>query len=122
MYLIGQLLQRTLRLPSRVAVLRNGKLQQLASPTELYDRPANAFVAGFMGTPTMNLLTAATNSDGLQLAGQVLPGLRDQRTTLATQHQRTGRCGAVFPEVGAPLRDGDPRIVEHPSRVVLDDQ
>jgi ABC-type Fe3+/spermidine/putrescine transport system ATPase subunit len=39
---------------ARVAVLRNGKLQQLASPSELYDRPANAFVAGFMGTPTMN--------------------------------------------------------------------
>ena len=43
----------------RVAVLRFGKLQQFASPNELYDRPANAFVAGFIGSPAMNLLTAA---------------------------------------------------------------
>ena len=42
----------------RVAVLRFGKLQQFASPNELYDRPANAFVAGFIGSPAMNLLTA----------------------------------------------------------------
>ena len=43
----------------RVAVLRFGKLQQFASPNELYDRPANAFVAGFIGSPAMNLVTAA---------------------------------------------------------------
>ena len=42
----------------RVAVLRFGKLQQFASPNELYDRPANAFVAGFIGSPAMNLFTA----------------------------------------------------------------
>ncbi|HKV20678.1 MAG TPA: ATP-binding cassette domain-containing protein, partial [Mycobacterium sp.] len=40
----------------RVAVLRFGKLQQFASPNELYDRPANAFVAGFIGSPAMNLV------------------------------------------------------------------
>src|SRR3954469_7140602 len=39
----------------RVAVLRFGKLQQFASPNELYDRPANAFVAGFIGSPGMNI-------------------------------------------------------------------
>ena len=43
----------------RVAVLRNGKLQQFASPNELYDRPANEFVAGFIGSPAMNLIDAA---------------------------------------------------------------
>jgi multiple sugar transport system ATP-binding protein len=42
---------------SRVAVLRDGKLQQCASPSELYERPANAFVAGFMGSPPMNVVT-----------------------------------------------------------------
>ena len=41
----------------RVAVLRFGKLQQFAAPNELYDRPANAFVAGFIGSPAMNLVT-----------------------------------------------------------------
>jgi multiple sugar transport system ATP-binding protein len=40
----------------RVAVLRGGRLQQLGPPREIYERPANAFVAGFLGTPTMNLL------------------------------------------------------------------
>lgn len=40
----------------RVAVLRAGQLQQVATPEELYNRPANQFVAGFMGSPPMNLL------------------------------------------------------------------
>ncbi|WP_322770411.1 ABC transporter ATP-binding protein [Frankia sp. Cr1] len=41
----------------RVAVLRDGVLNQVAEPRQLYDRPANAFVAGFIGSPAMNLLT-----------------------------------------------------------------
>jgi ABC-type sugar transport system ATPase subunit len=45
-------------LGDRVAVLREGRLQQVAPPGELYDRPANAFVAGFIGNPPMNLLPA----------------------------------------------------------------
>lgn len=40
----------------RIAVMRNGLLQQLDTPQALYDRPANAFVAGFIGSPTMNML------------------------------------------------------------------
>jgi multiple sugar transport system ATP-binding protein len=42
----------------RVAVLKDGLLQQVDTPRNLYDRPANAFVAGFIGSPAMNLLTA----------------------------------------------------------------
>jgi ABC-type sugar transport system ATPase subunit len=42
-------------LGDRVAVLDQGRLQQVAPPRELYDRPANAFVAGFVGNPPMNL-------------------------------------------------------------------
>ncbi len=41
----------------RVAVMRDGRLQQVDTPQNLYDRPANEFVAGFMGSPPMNLLT-----------------------------------------------------------------
>lgn len=41
---------------TRVAVLEGGVLQQIAAPRELYDRPVNAFVAGFIGTPAMNLV------------------------------------------------------------------
>ncbi|MEW5838552.1 MAG: ATP-binding cassette domain-containing protein [Pseudomonadota bacterium] len=43
-------------LGQRVAVFNQGKLQQVASPRELYERPANTFVAGFIGQPPMNLL------------------------------------------------------------------
>jgi multiple sugar transport system ATP-binding protein len=46
---------------TRVAVLRDGRLQQCATPEELYERPANVFVAGFMGSPPMNLLTLPLN-------------------------------------------------------------
>ena len=42
----------------RVAVLKDGLLQQVDTPRNLYDKPANAFVAGFIGSPAMNLLTA----------------------------------------------------------------
>jgi multiple sugar transport system ATP-binding protein len=51
----------------RVAVLRFGKLQQFASPNELYDRPANAFVAGFIGSPAMNLVTLPVTADGVRV-------------------------------------------------------
>ncbi|NEG95502.1 sn-glycerol-3-phosphate ABC transporter ATP-binding protein UgpC [Bifidobacterium sp. SMB2] len=39
----------------RIAVIKLGKLQQVGAPTELYDRPANVFVAGFIGSPSMNI-------------------------------------------------------------------
>ncbi|MBW3088649.1 sn-glycerol-3-phosphate ABC transporter ATP-binding protein UgpC [Bifidobacterium sp. 82T24] len=39
----------------RIAVIKAGKLQQVGAPTELYDRPANVFVAGFIGSPSMNI-------------------------------------------------------------------
>ncbi|MFN2427592.1 MAG: ABC transporter ATP-binding protein [Candidatus Binatia bacterium] len=52
-------------LGQRVAVLDRGVLQQVAPPDELYDRPANAFVAGFIGNPPMNLLALASVADGV---------------------------------------------------------
>ncbi len=45
-------------LASRIAVMRGGELQQLGTPAEVYSQPANAFVAGFMGSPRMNLAPA----------------------------------------------------------------
>ncbi len=42
----------------RVAVMRKGELQQVAAPQELYDRPVNLFVGGFIGSPAMNMLEA----------------------------------------------------------------
>ncbi|MDT4938563.1 MAG: multiple sugar transport system ATP-binding protein [Pseudonocardiales bacterium] len=47
----------------RVAVIRKGILQQIAPPQELYDRPTNLFVAGFIGSPAMNFLSATLHRD-----------------------------------------------------------
>jgi multiple sugar transport system ATP-binding protein len=56
----------------RVAVLSQGQLQQCATPRELYDNPVNQFVAGFIGSPAMNLRTVPLTDGGARLAGQVL--------------------------------------------------
>ena len=51
----------------RVAVLRDGRLEQVAPPTELYDRPATGFVARFLGNPPMNLFSADLLGAGLDV-------------------------------------------------------
>jgi multiple sugar transport system ATP-binding protein len=55
----------------RVAVLKDGLLQQCDAPRELYERPANTFVAGFIGSPSMNLLTVPLGSNGAVSIGGV---------------------------------------------------
>jgi multiple sugar transport system ATP-binding protein len=57
----------------RVAVLKDGLLQQCDTPRALYDRPANAFVAGFIGSPAMNLKTVPITSEGAKLDGVIVP-------------------------------------------------
>ncbi|MGY1673744.1 ABC transporter ATP-binding protein [Geodermatophilus sp. SYSU D00710] len=52
-------------LGDRVCVLRKGKIQQVASPRELYEQPVNLFVAGFIGSPPMNFLPATLEGDSL---------------------------------------------------------
>ncbi len=49
---------------SRIAVMKDGYLQQCASPVELYDEPVNLFVAGFIGSPQMNFINATLEKDG----------------------------------------------------------
>jgi multiple sugar transport system ATP-binding protein len=55
----------------RVALLKDGILQQVDTPRNLYDRPGNAFVAGFIGSPAMNLVRAPIHSDGSAELGNV---------------------------------------------------
>ncbi|MCX8529207.1 MAG: sn-glycerol-3-phosphate ABC transporter ATP-binding protein UgpC, partial [Rhodoluna sp.] len=57
----------------RVAVLKDGILQQVASPRELYETPNNVFVAGFIGSPAMNLLQLPIVDGGVQFGNTVLP-------------------------------------------------
>ncbi|MER6927450.1 ABC transporter ATP-binding protein [Kocuria palustris] len=65
----------------RVAVLKGGKLMQVDSPANLYDRPANEFVAGFIGSPAMNLVRSAPDADGVLSLGttrvQLTPAQRE---------------------------------------------
>jgi multiple sugar transport system ATP-binding protein len=57
----------------RVAVLHDGHLQQCAPPRELYDHPANTFVAGFIGSPAMNFLPLATSNGAVDVGGVKVP-------------------------------------------------
>ncbi|HEX6387913.1 MAG TPA: sn-glycerol-3-phosphate ABC transporter ATP-binding protein UgpC [Solirubrobacteraceae bacterium] len=56
----------------RVAVMRKGVLQQVAPPQELYDRPVNVFVGGFIGSPAMNLFEAKLVDGHVDIGGQSL--------------------------------------------------
>jgi multiple sugar transport system ATP-binding protein len=98
-------------LANRIAVLSAGELQQIGTPDDVYDRPANAFVAEFIGSPPMNLM-AGTPSDGsiVTVGGWRIP--------------LPSKLGRVNGEVTVGLRpegieivdDGDPD--SHPAEVI----
>ena len=87
----------------RIVVMSEGRIQQTAAPMELYERPANLFVAGFIGTPPMNILPAGT------LDGASVCGVRPENVSLA----RTDAAGdgSVAPP-GAPHGRGVVDFVE----------
>jgi multiple sugar transport system ATP-binding protein len=64
----------------RVAVLKDGYLQQVDTPRNLYDQPLNLFVAGFIGSPAMNLRQAELTADGVQLGGAPISLTRELRS------------------------------------------
>ena len=57
----------------RVAVMKDGVLQQVDVPSVLYDSPVNAFVAGFIGSPAMNLIEGTIGPDGITIGSTVVP-------------------------------------------------
>jgi len=57
----------------RITVMRDGKIQQVGTPREVYEHPANAFVAQFIGTPPMNLLQATVDGATLRTSSFTLP-------------------------------------------------
>ncbi|MFD2466642.1 ABC transporter ATP-binding protein [Amycolatopsis silviterrae] len=67
----------------RVAVLKDGVLQQCASPRSLYEKPENSFVAGFIGSPAMNLATLPLSDGGVRLGDLVVPLPTEVRTAAA---------------------------------------
>jgi multiple sugar transport system ATP-binding protein len=95
----------------RVAVLANGRLQQCDTPRQLYDNPVNQFVAGFIGSPAMNLQTVPLTEGGARLAGTVIPlptavrtaasqaGLRELVLGIRPEHLHLADAGEIAGEV-----------------------
>ncbi len=70
---------------NRIAVMKDGRIQQVGTPLELYDQPANLFVANFIGTPPMNFFKAKVEDGGATLAaaGFRIPAPKAARALLA---------------------------------------
>jgi len=96
-------------LSSKVAVLYDGNLQQLAPPHEIYNRPANHFVAGFVGSPQMNLLTLNCDGNNAVLGdfripipslstapSQIILGIRPEDVHIAEPEDRLTIRGRIF--------------------------
>jgi multiple sugar transport system ATP-binding protein len=82
----------------RVAVLHDGRLQQVGPPRELYERPVNLFVAGFIGSPAMNLLPAA--AAGLGANGKVV-GFRPEHVDIGGDEEGIPARVEVVEDIGA---------------------
>ncbi|MBP2551821.1 multiple sugar transport system ATP-binding protein [Neorhizobium galegae] len=57
----------------RIVVLNRGRVEQIGAPLDLYDRPANRFVAGFIGSPSMNFIEGTITAEGFATAGLTVP-------------------------------------------------
>ena len=76
----------------RMVVMKEGTIQQLDTPSQVYDQPANAFVAGFIGAPAMNLLPAALvegleppSGSAIEIDGSLLAGFRPEKALITTE-------------------------------------
>jgi multiple sugar transport system ATP-binding protein len=87
----------------RVAVLKDGVLQQVDSPRTMYDRPANVFVAGFIGSPAMNIETFDLTEGGAQVGDIVVPLPR--ATVQAAAAGGTGKVALGFRPESLELTD-----------------
>ena len=90
-------------LADKIVVLRDGRVEQVGSPMELYNNPANQFVAGFLGAPSMNFLAAPLVGGP---AGQTL-GIRPEHLQIADG----GRIGATVTHV--ENLGGDTNVLAH---------
>jgi ABC-type sugar transport system ATPase subunit len=84
----------------RIAVLHEGKLQQLGTPAEVYDVPANKFVATFMGAPPMNLIDGALVKNGSDWA------FSREEYSLVTNQEQMGISGEALVATAGPVSLG----------------
>jgi multiple sugar transport system ATP-binding protein len=101
----------------RIVVMKNGLIQQVATPTTLYDSPANAFVAGFIGTPPMNFfdVTVTARGETLVLTEDTfaIPAPAAWRERLAPYTGKRVTFGLRPEDVGSPTAEsvaGAPRL------------
>ena len=100
----------------RIAVMSGGLLQQFATPHEVYNRPGNRFVAGFIGTPSMNQVDGTVRQESTGQAVFEAPGLVHPVPALADGFDGPATLGAR-PEhvlIGQGTLRGHVRIVERP--------
>ena len=90
----------------RVCVLKDGYLMQVDTPRNLYDRPDNVFVAGFIGSPAMNLIDVDLDQDGAHLGARVLPLPRKTMEALAADGSKTATLG-FRPESVRMVNEGE---------------
>ncbi|SEB97876.1 carbohydrate ABC transporter ATP-binding protein, CUT1 family [Paramicrobacterium humi] len=79
-----------LTMGDRIAVLKDGILQQVGTPRDLYEKPSNVFVAGFIGSPAMNLLSSQVADGGVQFGATVVPVEREVLNEAAAKQVTIG--------------------------------
>jgi multiple sugar transport system ATP-binding protein len=90
----------------RVAVLKDGYLQQVDTPRNLYDKPDNVFVAGFIGSPAMNLVDVDLDQEGAVLGGRSHALPQAVMSALGKENARTATIG-FRPEATRVVGEGD---------------
>ena len=98
-------------LADRIVVLNAGRVEQIGTPREVYHSPANLFVAGFIGSPAMNLLPATLGPSGVTLASGVVVGGATGAGQAVTLGLRPGRLALAAG--GVAHATGKVTLVEH---------
>ena len=105
-------------LGERVAVMRDGHVQQVDAPQRLYDEPANLFVAAFIGSPAMNLATARVDGDAVTLGSIRIPLDRERRPSAVANGEVVVGIrpeafeDAAYAEPGLPTIDVQVEVLE----------
>ena len=126
-------------LADRIVVLRAGRIEQIGAPQELYDKPANTFVAGFIGSPKMNFVKVSATGEGLTHpsfiapvrvsgappSGDVLLGLRPEHLLFEDGPVRIGLTADIVENLGGATliygqtASGETLSLQTPGRRVL---